>query len=210
MFDPKLYREACRELAAPEDKLEEIIAMTENTSKKKLRPLHTALIAAAAVAMMVVGVAAANPEMVEEFGMRIASIIQVDKYRMDMVTEDGQQVTVFSTPTASVEKRNNRAILVIDGADVADITDALKRDGRYEDTIVDENNQMLITVEGTAEDWVITLSIDVPDGEEPFIITSDSMGNGSSASPAQSYDDNTYVSSFEYDGETVTAIPENK
>ena len=32
MFDPKLYREACRELSAPEDKIEEIIAMTEKTS----------------------------------------------------------------------------------------------------------------------------------------------------------------------------------
>ena len=29
MFDQKLYREACRELRAPEDKIEEIIAMTE-------------------------------------------------------------------------------------------------------------------------------------------------------------------------------------
>ena len=65
MFD--LYREACRELRAPEDKIEEIIAMTEKTSKKRIRPLRTALIAAAAVAMMVVGVSAANPEGVQEF-----------------------------------------------------------------------------------------------------------------------------------------------
>ena len=38
MFDPKLYREACREIEAPEDKIEEIIAMTEKTKKKKFRP----------------------------------------------------------------------------------------------------------------------------------------------------------------------------
>ena len=55
MFDPKLYREACRELRAPEDKIEEIIAMTEKTNKRRVRPLRAALIAAAAVAMMVVG-----------------------------------------------------------------------------------------------------------------------------------------------------------
>ena len=62
MFDPKLYREACRELKAPENRIEEIIAMTNNTDKKKMRPLRTALICAAAAAMMVVSVAAANPE----------------------------------------------------------------------------------------------------------------------------------------------------
>lgn len=211
MFDPKLYHEACRELRAPEDKIEEIIAMTEKTNKKKIRPLRTALIAAAAVAMMVVSVAAANPEMVEDFTMRIASIIRVDQYRMDITTEDGERVMVFSTPDASVENRNGRAILVIDGEDVADVTDALNREGRYEDTIVDENNQMHIIVEGTAENWTVTLSIDVPDGKEPFVITSDSEGNGSSATPAVSYEeDDSYVSSFEYDGETVAPIPEEK
>lgn len=211
MFDPKLYREACGELKAPQEKIEEVIAMTEHTNKKKLRPLRTALICAAAVAMMVVSVAAANPEMMAELGGRIASIIHVDKYRMEMVTEDGQQITVFSTPTASVENRGGRAILVIDGEDVADVTDALNRDGRYEDTIADENNQMLVTVEGTAEDWVVTLSIDMPGGEAPFVIISDSSGGGSSQSPAVSYEDNnTYVSAFEYNGETVTPIPDEK
>ena len=71
MFNPKLYREACREITAPEDKIEEIIAMTEN-NKKRIRPLRIALIAAAAVAMMVLSVAAANPEGVEEFIYSIA------------------------------------------------------------------------------------------------------------------------------------------
>ena len=52
MFDQKLYREACRELSAPEHKIEEIIAMTNNTDKKKMRPLRTALIAAAAVVIV--------------------------------------------------------------------------------------------------------------------------------------------------------------
>ena len=79
MFDPKLYREACRELKVPEDKIEEVIAMTEHTNKKKRRPLRTVLIAAAAAAMMVVGVSAANPEMVEAVAGRIVDIIQVSQ-----------------------------------------------------------------------------------------------------------------------------------
>ena len=67
MFNPRLYREACREITAPEDKIEEIIAMTEKTNKKKIRPLRTALICAAAMAMMVVSVAATDPEGFESF-----------------------------------------------------------------------------------------------------------------------------------------------
>ena len=98
MFNPKLYREACRELKAPGDKIEEVIAMTENTNKKIRRPLRTALICAAAFAMMVIGVSAANPEMIEAVTMRIGEIIQVNPYKMEMTTEDGSKITVFSAP----------------------------------------------------------------------------------------------------------------
>ena len=35
MFDPKLYRDACRELRASEEKMEEIIAMTEQNRSKR-------------------------------------------------------------------------------------------------------------------------------------------------------------------------------
>ena len=94
MFDPKLYREACRELRAPEDKIEEIIAMTEKTNKKRIRPLRTALIAAAAVAMMVVSVAAANPEEFQAFVVNLGSIVRVDRYRSDVTTEDGETFSV--------------------------------------------------------------------------------------------------------------------
>ena len=66
MFDPQVYREACGKMTVPQDKLEEMIAMTEAKEKKVRRPFRAALIAAAAVAMMVVGVGAANPEAVQE------------------------------------------------------------------------------------------------------------------------------------------------
>lgn len=183
MFDPKLYREACRELRAPEDKIEEIIAMTEKTNKKHIRPLRTALIAAAAVAMMVVSVAAANPEAVEEFIYNIASIIHVDQYRMEMVTEDGEQVTVFSIPEASVENRDGRAILVLDGKDAADITDALKAEGRYtyEDTTA-EGTRLTVTVEGRLDHWTAKVTIG-EDGGPVYTFSNDSEGNGSASAP---------------------------
>ena len=56
MFDPREYREVCRELRAPEKKIEEIIAMTEQrTHKRRFRALGTGLAVCAAAATMVVG-----------------------------------------------------------------------------------------------------------------------------------------------------------
>lgn len=183
MFDPKLYREACRELRAPEDKIEEIIAMTEKTNKKRIRPLRTALIAAAAVAMMVVSVAAANPEGVQEFFYNIASIIRVDEYRRELTTTDGEKVTVFSIPEASVEARDGRAILVLDGKDAADITDALKSEGRYtyEDTTA-EGTRLTVAVEGWLDHWTAEVTIG-EDGGPVYTFSNDSEGNGSASAP---------------------------
>lgn len=195
MFDPKLYREACRELRAPEDKIEEIIAMTEKTSKKRIRPLRTALIAAAAVAMMVVSVAAANPEMVEDFTGRIASIIRVDKYRMDLTTEDGEQINVYSIPEAAVENRDGRAILTLDGEDIADITDVLKTEGYYTYESTSGESRLIVRVGGTAEKWTATVKIGDTDGPA-YTFSSDSEGNGSASAPTVPVEaeDGSYVS----------------
>ena len=162
MFNPKLYREACRELRAPGDKIEEVITMTENSKKKFRRPLRTALICAAAAAMMVVGVSAANPGMIEAVTVRIGKIIQVDSHKMEMYTEDGSKITVFSAPQAAVENRDGRAILVIDGEDAADITDELNAEGRCRYEGVVGERPLTVTVEGTAEEWTTTVTIDDP------------------------------------------------
>jgi len=201
-----VYREACRELTAPEDKIEEIIAMTEHTNKKVRRPLRTALICAAAVSMMVVSVAAANPEGFQAILTEVAGYIQIDDYRSELTMENGDQVTVFVIPEAAVEERGGRAVLVIDGEAVADVTDALNQEGRYEEDIETEKNRMHITVEGTVEDWLVTLSIDSPDGEAPFVITTDSKGHKMSEAPATSYDDDLGVSAYDYNGETLEII----
>lgn len=195
MFDPKLYREACRELSAPEDKVEEIIAMTEKINKKKIRPLRTALIAAAAVAMMVVGVSAANPEMMEDLTTRIASIIRVDKYRMEMTTEDGEQIKVYSIPEAAVENRDGRAILTLDGEDVADITDVLKTEGCYTYESTSGESRLIVKVGGTVEKWTATVKIGDTDGPV-YTFSSDSEGSGSASAPS--------VPAEEIDGAYVT------
>ena len=161
MFDQKLYREACRELRAPEDKIEEIIAMTEKTNKKRIRPLRTALIAAAAVAMMVVSVAAANPEEFQAFVVNLGSIVRVDRYRSDVTTEDGETFSMLSVPNAKLENRDGRAILTLNGEDAADITDALVRDRHYVFEDFSEDTKVTVTVDGSIDKWTIEAAIGV-------------------------------------------------
>ena len=163
MFDPRLYREACGELHAPQEKVEEMIAMTEH-SKRTRRPFRTALIAAAAVAMMAVGVSAANSEVLESITMHIASVFQVGQLRQDMTTEEGMTLISLEMPEARIEDREGRAVLLVMGEEI-DITDALEREGQYTYTYTDEGTELTVLVEGSLEDWTMTTSVGVPGGE---------------------------------------------
>ena len=168
MFDPRSYRELCGELRAPAEKIEEIIAMTKDASyKKNRRPVRAALVAAAAVAMMAIGVSAANPEVLEGITMHIATVFQVGQLRQDMTTTDGGTVTALEMPEARVEDRDGRAVLLVMGEEI-DITDALEGEGQYTYTYADEGTELTILVEGTLEDWTMTTSVGVP-GEEPGV-----------------------------------------
>ena len=210
MFDPKLYREACRELKAPEEKIEEVIAMTEQSNKKKRRPLRAALICAAAVAMMVVGVSAANPEMIEAVAVRFGEIIQVSQYKMELITEDGSKITVYSAPQATVENRDGRAILQINGEDVADITDELNAEGRYRYEDIIEERRVIVTIEGTVEEWTAMVGIDDPDGPV-YTYASMSEGKGVMSAPATTIEtvdgEDVYVTIREYAGEDISITP---
>lgn len=205
MFDPKLYREACRELKAPEEKIEEIIAMTENTSKKKIRPLRAALICAAAAAMMVVSVAAANPEGVLEFVTQIAAVVRIDEYRTELTTTDGEQVTVFSIPEAEVQERDGRAILVLNGEDEEDITDALNVLGKYTCTKNSGSSSIALTVDGTVDDWTIVMQVGGADSAV-YTFKKDEKGNvvASAEVPDQEGLEYTWITVSTDDGESVS------
>ena len=161
MFDPKLYREACREITAPEDKIEEIIAMTEKTNRKQFRPLRTALVCAAAVAMMVVSVAAANPEEFQAFLIDVKSYVQVDRYRADVTMENGETFSMVQAPKAKVENRGGRAVLVVNGEDVADITEALSQEQHYVFEDISEDTKITITVNGTIDKWTMEKEVGI-------------------------------------------------
>lgn len=133
--------------------------MTEKTNKKHFRPLRTALIAAAAVAMMVMGVSAANPEAAQEFWYTLRNAVQVDQYRMDLTTEEGEKVSVISVPEARLENRDGRAVLMVNGKDVADITDALAQDQHYVYEDAAEGSKISVTVDGTIDNWTMTADV---------------------------------------------------
>ncbi len=198
MFDPKKYCEVCRELRAPEKKIEEIIAMTDHhTQKRRFRALGTGLAACAAAATMVVGVAAANPEAAQEFFAHITSVVTVGEFRRDLTTEEGEQVTVLELPQATVENRDGRAILVVDGEET-DVTDQLESTGSYTRTASSNGTQVDITVEGSAAEWTLTTEVKTTEGLV-YTLSSDSDGNSGTHFDGVKGDAETAVST--YDGE---------
>lgn len=136
MFDQERYQNACARLTLGQEKWEEIIAMTENTSAKKRlsRPVKTILIAAACVAALTV-TAMAAPAVQQLF--TTFTITYVD---------DSTQ-TAFTMPTLALEQREDRSILTVDGEET-DVTDAFAQDGQY----VLDLDQATVTVK--PDGWV--------------------------------------------------------
>ena len=161
MFDPKLYHEACSEMHVSEEKLQEVIHMTEQNKKRAIRrPLRVGLAAAALCALTVVGASAANPEFLEEIVLSIRSAVVVSDYQEELIMEDGSQITALHFPDVSVEERDGRTILTVDGAET-DITDALSEDGRYvwEDTDNGSQAQVIVTLDEDGKPvWVANVA----------------------------------------------------
>lgn len=166
MFDRKLYHETVQELRAPQNKIEEIIAMTQQKTKKNhRRPIRTLAVAAAAVAMLSIGVSAANLDSVQEFFLTISTVVTVDPFRTDIVTEQGDQISVLDTSQISVEAREDRVFLVA-GEEEMDITQALEEEGRYEYHTTAEGTDVTAVVTGTPEQYTldVTMAAEVEDG----------------------------------------------
>ena len=136
MFDKERYQNACARLTLGQEKWEEIITMTENTSAKKRlsRPVKAILIAAACVAALTV-TAMAAPAVQQLFLT----------YTITYVDDSTQ--TAFTMPTLALEQREDRSILTVDGVET-DVTDAFAQDGQY----VLELDQATVTVK--PDGWV--------------------------------------------------------
>lgn len=151
MFEPNQYRELCSELHVSEEKLEEVIQMTEQEKKRKFhRPMRLGLVAAAVAAMLVVTVSAANSEAIMTYltSLRDAAVAGEAWADSPVNTEEG--TGGLCLPEASLEERDGRTILIVDGVET-DITDSLTQDGRY---VWEDNDN------GTQAQVVVTLDED--------------------------------------------------
>lgn len=137
MFDQERYQNACAQLILGQEKWEEIIAMTENTSAKKRlsRPVKTILIAAACVAALTV-TAMAAPAVQRLF------LTYTITYR------NADSTTAFTLPTLALEEREGRNILTVDDVET-DVTDAFAQDGQY--TMVVDGATITVKPDGWVE-----------------------------------------------------------
>lgn len=206
MFSHRLYRETMEQLRAPRDKIEEVIDMTQHhNSKMHRRPIRTAAVAAAAIAMLSIGVSAAGPEGVQEFFYHISTIMKVDAFTTNISTQEGGQVTLLDLSQITVERRKDQVFLVA-GEEELDITQALERDGRYEYQRMSGDTEVTAVVTGTPEEYILELSIAA--GGEDGILYSYSTDFNGEAVHALEGDANAAITIYgSEDGESAQALP---
>lgn len=162
MFDPKPYREACARLTLGTEKLEEMIAMTENANQKKRlsRPIKTVLIAAACVAALCVTAFAAPA--VQKMFM---------SFTVTVTDRDGNvgDAQMFVCPDLSLEKRGDRDILTVNDEEI-DVTEAFAKDGKY--VLEEEDATVTVTPDGK-----VTVNMETADGPMvySFSLTGDTV-----------------------------------
>ena len=141
MFDQ--YKAACTRLTLGQDKLEEMISMTENTPKKRLsRPIKTILIAAACVAALSITAFAASPagqEAIQRLFITVRVLPAVQSY-----TEDGH------------------TYLVVDDETI-DITQELEENGSYtleleDDVRIDVDSDGWVTIQGDTTTYTYSIT----------------------------------------------------
>lgn len=156
MFNPKSYREICSELKAPEETLLEVLKMKDRTQLKVRKPARVLLVAAAMVAALAITVSAANPGAVQEIIFSIRSAVQVDDYKQKPTADDGTSIALVTVPEISLQERDGRNILAVDGEEV-DITDTLAQDGAYQHVA----DGFTVDVTGTPGHWDYTVSTEI-------------------------------------------------
>lgn len=154
MLDKQTYCEACARLTLGTEKLEEMIAMTENTNAKKRfsRPMKTILIAAACMAALCITAFAAPA--VQKMFMSF-SVTVTDR---NGNVGDAQ---MFVCPDLTLEKRDGKDILTVDGKEI-DVTNAFAQEGKY--VLEEEDATVTVTPDGQ-----VAVSTDTADG--PMVYT---------------------------------------
>lgn len=172
MFEKSSYCNACARMTLGADKIEEMISMTENQKKVCRFPKRAALLAAALAAALCVTAAAAEVPAVQEFFATVFVTIS---------TKDGVAAGL-NIPSVSVEEREGRSILIVDGEET-DVTSALAKDGKYLyqgdgfEVEVDEHGAAIITAYG-ADGTVVSYSTQTPEGQDVVYTVTSEDENG--------------------------------
>ena len=203
MFDRRSYLDTISALRADPDKLEEIIKMKENDRRHIPHSLRPVAAVAAALALLGISVGAVNTEPVQEFLYHISTAVQVGVFRQDIITEEGVDLTIYHMPEVSLEDRDGRAILLLDGEET-DITDALAQDGHYTFQQQSEGTVLDLTVTGSVQDWTLTCSVH-GEGEEGPVYTYTGGGADSSTVTVDTGDEVSGVVSAEPKESGLTA-----
>ena len=170
MFDRKSYLDTISALRADPDKLEEIIKMKENDRRHIPHlPAPRAAAVAAALALLGISVALSTPNRSRSSCTTSPPPFRWACFRQDITTEEGVDLTIYHMPEVSLEDRDGRAILLLDGEET-DITDALAQDGHYTFQQQSEGTVLDLTVTGSVQDWTLTCSVH-GEGEEGPVYT---------------------------------------
>ena len=171
MFDRNSYREDCARLTLGQEKIQEMITMTENKKKRfGGHPVRTVILAAALAACLGLTAFAATPAGQEVIQGIIVTftytemgdngyILSLKDDVVGYVGDMGDLGVVSATvlPTLDYEERDGRQILILDGEEL-DVTEAMEKDGFYEREL--EGASLRVAADGTA-----TVTIHNEDGE---------------------------------------------
>ena len=170
MFDRNSYREDCARLTLGQEKIQEMITMTENKKRRfGSHPVRVMVLAAALAACLGLTAFAATPAGQEVIQGIIVTFTYTEKgdngyilsLKDDVVGYVGDMdelgvVSVTALPTLDYEERDGRQILILDGEEL-DVTEAMEKDGFYEQAL--DRGTLRVTVDGVA-----TITILAQDG----------------------------------------------
>lgn len=167
MLDKQTYCEACARLTLGTEKLEEMIAMTENTNTKKRlsRPMKTILIAACVAALCVTAFA--------------APAIQSFFTTYTVTMKDGDNSNIVA-PVIQTYNEDGHNYLVVDDETI-DITEALEKDGSFKTQTKDGsevhvNQDGWVSVSGNGIDYTFNPTTD--DKEGSFSVDGEELTGG--------------------------------
>lgn len=121
-FKPEIYKRACSRLVAPPDKLQEVIEMTEKQRKPK-RIVRTLLVAAAMMALAVLGAMGANAASGGELfeGTIFATVWK---------TDDGEEVSITINGEKAEDLPDVMAFSISEGEDGKAYLTYIDKDGK--------------------------------------------------------------------------------